>query len=123
MCNVKVVGCGSCGCSCSWALDAESARGSGHRRFFKMPTERKKTEASDQRSDRSEQREVDVSFLPSLGVESVDCIYIRCWVKSNPDCLGVGLSPILIADALVFGMYILFRSVVCTTQLARSEWI
>ena len=45
-------------------LDAESARGSGHRRFFKRPMERKKTEASDQRSDRSEQREVNVSFLP-----------------------------------------------------------
>ena len=34
-------------------LDAESARGSGHRRFFKRPMERKKTEASDQRSDSS----------------------------------------------------------------------
>ena len=45
-------------------LDAESARGSGHRRFFKRPMERKKTEASDLRSDRSEQREVNVSFLP-----------------------------------------------------------
>ena len=44
-------------------LDAESARGSVHRRFFKRPMERKKTEASDQRSDRSE-REVYVSFLP-----------------------------------------------------------
>ena len=39
---------------------------------------------------------------------------VRCWVKSNPDCLGVGLSPALIAGALVFGMYILFHSVLCT---------
>ena len=45
-------------------LDAESARGSGHRRFFKRPMELKKTGASDQRSDRSEQREANVSFLP-----------------------------------------------------------
>ena len=29
------------------------------------------------------------------------------------DCLGVGLSPTLIAGALVFGMYILFRSDLC----------
>ena len=40
---------------------------------------------------------------------------------------GVGLSPTRIAcassSALVFGMYILFRSVLCTTQLGRSERI
>ena len=46
-------------------LDAESARGSGHRRFFKRPMERKKTEATDQRNVRSEQREIKVSFLPA----------------------------------------------------------
>ena len=63
-------------------LDAESARGSGHRRFFKRPKEQKKTEATDQRSDRSEQREVDVSFLPGWASKVLIA-----------SILGAGLSP------------------------------
>ena len=63
-------------------LDAESARGSGQCRFFQRPMERKKTEASDQRSDRSEQREVNVSFLPGWASKML-----------TASILGVGLSP------------------------------
>ena len=63
-------------------LDAESARGSGHRRFFKSPMERKKTEATDQRNVRSEQREINVSFLPGWASKML-----------TASILGVGLVP------------------------------
>ena len=62
--------------------ESESARGSGHRRFFKRPMELKKTGASDQRSERSEQREANVSFLPGWASKVLIA-----------SILGAGLSP------------------------------
>ena len=64
------------------ALKAKNARVSGESRFFKRPMERKKTEATDQRNVRSEQREINVSFLPGWASKML-----------TASILGVGLVP------------------------------
>ena len=52
-------------------LEAKNARHSGESRFFKRPMERKKNEPNEQRSDTSEQSEVNGPFPLRLGVQKV----------------------------------------------------
>ena len=52
-------------------LEAKNARESGENALFKRPMERQKNEPDEQRSDRSEQNEVNSSFSLRMGVQNM----------------------------------------------------